>query len=1258
MRQRWACLQYFSLVLSVAALAGCPQVAQLITSRDSIAFGTDTVTASFTIRNGGSGTLSWSVEEVVRASADAPWVAADIPWLTVDPPAGSTTTEMDRVGLTATREGLPVATFQNNGVRVVSNGGVKVIPVSITVAPTLTVSPTTIPLAPTATFAEFTVSNSGPETVTWDVLFLPDPDDPNTTLPVPSTIQVEPNPGSTAANGATSVAVAFAEGQEDFSLLVRSDRGSAVVSFLFGAALEGLEVNPSPLTLFVNPGEGDTVPVQVPSPLHIMNSRATARAWSIEVVSRLDPGETPPITVTPSSGTTPGNEESTVDVVVTDPNNIEAGSGRYDLILRSGDGFLIVPLIIEIMPLPEIVLSEPPEVTSGRPEIAQIDFLDFGRETVQAQFFVANIGTRGSRLFFKITYEEQGEDHPLLASVGPLQGDTNGPEEVFFHPPESNLLIDAEGITVIVDRTAMTEDVEERLITVEAFDEDFENPLEVVESKTLRIRVERPPLKVEGALNRGRPPFINRFAFLLRDDLSRVIETRTKADRSRISFRITENDLPLDLDETNIFVDGPDGLKVNLVVLLDFTGSMFFAGTTSTTNPLEPGEALADVKEATKEFLDDLPPTYQIALMYYNDRQQRNRLLAPFSADREALKAALDEFSLPASQHGTSAIFDALVDAVNVLVAEDPADTLPFDDADVRAVVFISDGHDTGSEIELNDVVTEARDNHVQLYPLGYSAGEGTNLGDLVVLSEETGGHLYNAGNVANLSKLLANEKALAFEAADIDTANATFFRVANLGQTALPWEINVEEGVDWITSVSPSSGATTVNGSTLVRVDVDPALVPPSRVVEGTLFVESSNGTGEVIVRLRTAADGSLASLSTVLNDEPGTVWAELRNQIVLSYLTPLQSEGVYQIFAQYTKPDNQVINGMFEEDAVFFPGDVFGGQLALRTGGIFEDPNVPDDEESLKAEVFVRAEYSPRGVNRFRLRFFLGLAGDVPAGAQAALGLVKMDVALAPEGLLVPKDEFDPTWRLVPEGDGIYVMLTEEDNPLPYGAFGNLLKITFTGLEPLRTLFNGAGRDTEFLLGMRADNDIYFSPATPGHPSESKYFMYPGGITFPDRFLLVSEGQTDLAPPARTPFILQNPGIDPEAPFAFDRDEDGLPDFQDPAPDFEEQPGPLVFPDRLEIEASEDSGVLVVRNNRFDTFTWSLDASTVPAFITVSFESPTPDLTLSPGESETIVLNVDRTGLPGGFTSVPLRFDLGIFGEQIVPVVVIVSE
>lgn len=1255
--------QVLVLVAALLVLSGCPQPPQLSLTPRALDFGDSSVTRTFTIFNQGGGVLEWVVEEVARANANAPWVAQNVPWLAVDPAAGSTTTETDRVTLTANRTSQPVGVYANTGVRIVSSAGTEVIPVAMTVAPTLLVSPTLFTLASTATSASFNIQNTGAQAASWQVLYVADPDKPDITQPLPAGITATPAAGSTSAGATTSVTVSWPEGQDDFYLLVESIAGTQLVSFVFGAQLQGLEVVPSPLTLYVDAEavDADSAIPQTPSNLRIRNVGAIERTWLVQVVNRVNPNAGAVINIAPTSGTTVPAQESIVEVVVSDPRTITAGSGVYDLIVSSGDASLVVPIVIEILPIPVIEISDAPNPENQFPTVEPISTLDFGREELQKEFWIVNTGSRGSRLYFRITYDGQGLSNPVIAGIDPIEGDTTGSDRDFYIPDFQDF-VDGVPVKVTVDRNNMTEDIEVKTVTVQAFDPDFQFPLDIVEEKTIQIRVERPPLRMEGTLNRSRPPYVERFVLMLRDTTGRVIPTRTEEDLERLEFVVYEDEQLLDPDETNQFVSLPDDLRVNLVLMLDFTGSMFLAGTEASVDPLEPGEAIEIMKRGAALFLDDLPAGYRVALMYYNDRQQLTRVIHQFTTDKDSLKAALEEFSLPDAQHGVSTIRDALVDAINVLQEEDPEETLPFDDADVRAVVYITDGVDNASAATQNDIMTLAEEARVRLYPVAYSAnGETVNYADLVVQATDSGGHLYYVNNVADLIRVLGSERSLVLEPSTLSGANLVYFNVANIGANNLEWNLGVSLGQDWISSVAPSSSILLPGESVPVAVSLNPAALPLGQRVEGEIAVTSGDGAATVVLRMTPEDDGLgnviASDVSVTLEDEPGILWNDLRNQVVFTYLTPKEVSFVYRLIARYSPVGGPVIQGQFQRDGVFYPGDVLAGQIAMTTTGIIEDLRAVTPEEAMRAEVFVRTDYVPRNVNRFRMRFFTSLPEDAPAGAADALDGAQMRVELAPGGLLDTADAFSSGWRLIPEGDGIYLLLTEESNYLQYGAFGNLLKISFTGLEDFVALYDGIILQPEFFLEMRVDNQLYVSPATPGRPSDTKFFLYPAGPTYPDRRLAVKLNARDVAAPARNIEDLAFPGIVPEAPLAWDRDEDALPDFNDPYPDDEGRPGNLVVPNPLQISTDANSGTLTIRNNRLDTFAWTIEPGSIPSWITsITYGTPpgpAPDEVLSPGETELIHLGVNRTGLPAGSSvQATLVIQSDVFVDEEVPV------
>jgi hypothetical protein len=1248
-----------ALALVLLSLAGCPLGGQpaLSVTPGALSIGSGQDEEQLLIQNTGGGTLTWTLTEVTRSSPDDPWIDGDIPWLSTDKTTGTATTTASRVTLAVDRAGLSPGTINNTGVRISSNGGTRIVPVALSIEQTLSASPTRFNLSENDTFANFTLINSGSSAAEWEVLFLPNPDDTNTAEPLPAGFNVTPPSGILAAGASIVVRVEWPQGQSDFYLLVESTSGIIPLSFLFGAALEGLEVTPETLTLFVDSeavGSPGPPTAQPPSTLRIRNVSNAPITWSIELVDRVSTEGLRPISISPITATTSPGTQTEVDVAVTRPADIVTGSGNYDLLITAGDGFQLVPIIVEILPLPEITLSDAPNPEEVLPGPNPISILDFGEDEIQKEFWIVNTGPRASQLFFRISHSDQEAENPVIVSVDPLQGNTNGDDRDFYLT-EFRDFVDGVPVTVTIDRSNMEEDTVFREITVTAFQAGFETALEVVEEKTLQIRIQRPPLVIEGQLNRSRPPYIMRFVFLLRDTLGQVIPTQTQADRDDIEFVIYENEELLELDETSQFVSGPEDLKVNLVLLLDFTGSMYLAGTDDEDNPLAPGEALEQVLNAAKLFLDDLPPSYRVALLYHSERQQPERVIHQFSTDRESLKQALDNFTLPPADFGTSTIRDALMDSMELLAAEDSQQPLPFDEADVRAVLFITDGNDNSSIATASEVVDFADDTRTRLYPLAYAPAEQpADLADLVVFAEDTGGHLYNARDVRRLSRLLGSESSLALaQVPDLDA-----FEIQNIGTTTLAWSVTKDPAATWLQVGSVPSGQLEVNSAITIPLQGSPALVPVGTTRSTVLTINSSSGEATVRVRATGVFQNGNAQvqLDLELNDEPGTVWRELQNQIVLTYITPAQEGGEYRVIAQYQETPDRVIQGQFQEDAEFFPGDVRAGQLALLSSGIIVDDEPATPEQAVRTDVFLRADYVPRNVNRFRLRFFLEAPDDAPVGAAAALEQARIQVQIAENGLLQSEEDVVDAWRLIPEEDGIYLLLTEEDNPLRYGSFGNLLRIQIDTLAPYVNLFAGQFEQPTIYLSMRVDNQIYVLPATPTSPSTSKFFLYPGGPTNPDRPLLLTTA-SDLAPPARTAVELAFPNITPEAPNAWDLDIDGIPDFNDPAIANEDQPGPLVIPSPLQIPGDSNVVIFTLRNNRLDTFDWNLDGTSLPEWIAEPGNTqPLPSGSLAPGESTAIELIIDRSGLPSGFVSETIVINTDAFADLEVPVILAV--
>ena len=1257
-----------ALVLAVTLVAGCPQnfTPQLNATPGAVDFGSEQTTRNISLANIGGGSLTWTAQEVTRVDVDSDWTPGDVPWLTLSTVEGTITTALENLTLTASRSGLTAGLYTNTGVQISSNGGTVTIPVSLVVEASLQVVPQTISLSAADTTSGFTLRNNGATPISWSASYLPDAGDPDSASPFPSGFTLNPGTGTLQSQSSQSITLTFPSGQPDFGVRITSSSGSATVVFTVGSALNGFNISPS--TLRVSLAEGGAANAeQPPSTLTLENVGATPISWTISLRDTLSPTTVPPLAANPILGTTAVGATSEIAVRVTNPNEVVQGDGRYELVVRSGEAFQVVPIVIDVLPLPDIVISHAPDTQVLQPPVVQKTLLDFGMETIQQQFWVVNVGSADSQLFFDITHDDQDASRPLIASVTPARGNTNGPDQDYFLG-DQQLYTDGAPVTVTINRANLVEDVETRTITVRAFDSDFVTRLPTVEVETIQVRVEKQPFIITGALNRSRPPNLLRYVLSNRDDLGQIVPLQTAADRARIGYDIFEDDVPLDLNETSQFLTY--GYRGNVVLMLDFTGSLYNAGTAG-ANPLRPGDAVALMREAAKTFIDDLPANFRLQLMYFSDRIAENRVIQPFTTDRALLKDKLDKFTLSPALYGNSDIFDALGQAMEALALEDPATTLPFDDADLRVIVFITDGLDTVSGLTLSDVEGRAEDTKTRLYPVTYSPnGSAVNLADMLTAANSSGGYLYNAGTVRELDKVLGTESNMRLVPRVGSVGNTASFTIQNLSAQAIFFEVSEAGNSPWLGAFNETSGVIEGNGTRQIAVTLNPTGVAAGTVLEGTVNVAAGDGTGQVLVQFRTAAGNTVAAVSTSVRDEPGTLWEEFNNQSVVTYMTPKEESFGYILSGRYTKPDGRVIEGAFERDGNFLIGDPIVGQVSLKSAGIVEDRTTIDPNERFRADAFVYADYIPRNITAFSFRFHLLAPDDVSPASQALLGSIAMDVEIADGGILADDNVGTADWRLISDGEGRYRLITDEANFLPVASFGNMLKITFTNLDEYVASFGAGARQPEFLLAMRMDNQIYFSPQSERQPSTTKYFLYPGGLANEDRVLSLETNRSDIAGPAPDPQLLAGlEGFDPEDPVAFDSDEDSYPNFNDPFPFDDQFPGAFIVPNPFEVDGASTEFTLTVRNATLDRFDWSVDAATLPPWLPEAAirygatRGTVPRSTLLPGESETVHFTVDRTGqTPGTSETAIVEFSISnseytFFVPERVPVTLVTN-
>jgi hypothetical protein len=227
-----------------------------------------------------------------------------------------------------------------------------------------------------------------------------------------------------------------------------------------------------------------------------------------------------------------------------------------------------------------------------------------------------------------------------------------------------------------------------------------------------------------------RKPSQVQFTFRMSDSRSHAIVI----DQGPLTspFRIFEDGVEIDYSETSYFVHPAASLEMDMVVLLDFTNSM--------ATWKEGDETGIDLEvNWARELIDQLAATHRMAIMEYHDRNIDAGIIAPFSADKVALRAALDAFVAQPLDHGSSRVWDALYSSVDIFGGSDGANK-------ERAIFFITDGRETSSDKSPSDVIALAKQGQASIFIIG--AGSVSNETALTDISGQTGGEYYPAGSI------------------------------------------------------------------------------------------------------------------------------------------------------------------------------------------------------------------------------------------------------------------------------------------------------------------------------------------------------------------------------------------------------------------------------------------------------------------------------------------------------------------------------
>ncbi|MBN2308223.1 MAG: VWA domain-containing protein [Candidatus Hydrogenedentes bacterium] len=1104
--------------------------AELAVSPATLDFGTTTTQLNIVIGNTGTAALDWTLTD------DMAWLAASATSGTLAPGAQTVVTA------TVTRDAVttPPASSPFSGTITVTEdatGDYREVAVEMEVRDTeLVVNPLTLNFGSYATSKLLAIQNGGLGTVNWsiDTSSLPEwlEDDVGVALISPTSgsvttdaegvlIQVNRTPGGGPR---------MAAGNYTYDLVVTSDAGSATVTINMTVAVTPvLQVDTGAVDLEGQPilgVEDDETTAQ----FTISNAGTGTLNWQI------DSANFPSwLTMNPVAGAI-STQVSTITVMV-NRTGLEAGGYSHVATVTSNGGTQTVEFTMQVPLTPEIAATP--------------TAIDLGLAGDTGMFWVANVGDVGTSLYFIVE-----SDRDWLY-VSPANGISFGVQGSWEEK-------DWQRINIAIDRGGLNSSGATGTLTVSAVT-PAGDPIPDIEPRYVTVSVQAAPLSFETTIARKRIPSILRFVFIMRDlrDDTFVIAPEAVAH----PFTMYEKDTPVEepaettltiLAQNSLLTEAlttqRTNLKVNTVLLLDYSGSM-------EASAQEIGRTIQDVYEEVGEaFIDEYFAVFanvergsaRMAIMEYHARDVAATLRQDFTDDAATLKTALQGINI--TDNGASAILPATESASLTLQGEDGS-LVPFEDADVRAVVLVSDGRLTTPPGEVQDTVDILLGAKTRTFNVGW--GLDLNSEPLARLATRSGGHYYPT----------------------------------RLDGSGLP---DVSELTDGLTTVASDLGSHMV------------------------LSYVALNEEESVAVRF----DGAF--------DDPNDV------------------------------PDQGLIEGSLDEqnlNLLEIIGDIKLGQISMRSPG----------ELGGEADVTLRAEYLPRNVNKFEFVLASTEAFTVAQVPEADGGLVA-----------------DWTMVLTPSGGGPYnsvtVSLTSPGDVLPYGTFGDLIRLHFAtvGTVPFDVLLTvdntiyAVDAEPKYFIApdsFTVETTLECAPAFPALDLDPTMIAFGsatdtatidlrnigGSYTYPltavpwympvrlewevveePAFVNVSpdSGYRDTAIGAQTLTVTANRTVEPGdymnfIVFAWDAGSVAIAGSTTVLTTITVLPPVLaVSTNTVAIPNPDTSGTFDITNTGQSTLTWSIDTSALASWIT----SVTPTSGTTTSETDTVGIYIDRTGLSTG--------------------------
>jgi hypothetical protein len=697
------------------------------------------------------GTIREETQEILTLTNTSPTAvdfAVNIPpaaqsWLSASPAAGSVNNVFEVI-LTANPLAVEAGKAYETTITVSHEELSESIAVSMRVPlpPTLSVSPKVVDFGASAVEQTIAIWNAGIGSIDWSI----------DTTAFPNWLTATPINGQGVASGTVS-------GDQTDLVTLRVDRSLApqgqetIFSHVFsvnaaGDTTTGVEVTARitvptiPQIEIVPEGfDAENIPYinfdvdENQISFVIRNIGNGVLTWRIE----LDGAPVWITSVTPSQGSLDPQREQTITIAVDRSTLTYLGDQRVLMMTTNDPDFPVIPINIEVQVPKRVVIGIRPSS------------LAFGPNETTQLFEVANLGDPDTILNFRIAPSKD------WLSIFPSTGSSIG--------TASNLK-DWRTVSVSIDRVALdgTGGAARLLVTAYEVQDGEPIPLVDVEAQEATVSVEIAELTIESAPPDLRIPSLVRTHMLLRNVLQQPIDLPNSFLPSlNQQFAIFENDNLIEAPETVQFMSGPERLRNNALILLDYSGSMLEAALSvddeTIANAPDPLGAL--YARCILPLIDELPENYDIGLAIFNERTQqppnpeaglssvrviRESDTAPiFVSDRAQAFARFNSISVV--DYGATQLLEALQSAALATFATDfEQKRIPFDDKDVKALIVVTDGRTTTpSFITVNELQELYASLRVSLYSVGW--GEDVTKDPLIRISQASGGHFYPTQN-------------------------------------------------------------------------------------------------------------------------------------------------------------------------------------------------------------------------------------------------------------------------------------------------------------------------------------------------------------------------------------------------------------------------------------------------------------------------------------------------------------------------------